>query len=119
MARYQLNDVDELSVDVDGEIDLPGNNMQLQEVVINPRTNAVHAIEERQATQDGDGDVDGTISIHSNKTDYRVSPVVDGREIGTSEYLLKPFNDTERLIKIVDQTKVRIKRWQEVMNDAP
>jgi DNA-binding NtrC family response regulator len=43
---------------------------------------------------------------------------IDARELGASEYLLKPFEDTEQLLTIVEQAAGRIDRWQKAMNDA-
>lgn len=43
---------------------------------------------------------------------------LESRELGATEYLLKPFSDMEEVASTVDQAAARIERWQEALRDG-
>lgn len=61
VARYQTESIETVHTELVPGIVIDGNKMQLQQVVLNLLTNAVHAIEERQ--EDEEGDFEGRIEL--------------------------------------------------------
>ena len=47
-----------------------------------------------------------------------LNKTLEARELGATEYLLKPFSDMDEVGEVVDQAAKRIQRWQDALEDG-